>query len=73
MKLTQQQKDRYLADPNHCPFCAGFTARQIESVHSGYTEFIYWVCDDGNCDGKWVEQFELTDIWEDDSVSNSNE
>lgn len=72
MKLTQQQKDRYFTSPNHCPFCERRYPRQTESVHHGIVEFVYWVCDNGECDGKWVEQFELTDIWEDDSVSDSN-
>lgn len=73
MKLNQEQKDRYLADPNSCPYCAGYMISHTESAHLGNLEFVYWVCNDGNCDGKWVEQFELTDIWEDNHVSNSIE
>lgn len=59
-KLTQEQKEKYLASPVHCPFCnstdisAGFLETEGNSA--------YCTVDCKTCGKSWRDVYTLTEV-----------
>lgn len=62
--LTAEQKQEYIENPNHCPYCKSEDLTII-SKDSDYNQAWYGVqCED--CEKTWKDIYTLTDIEEDE-------
>ena len=61
MKITKEQQEKYLINPDKCPFCGHINIMAIEFDFAGSNE-AHRTIECQNCPEVWREVFELSYI-----------
>lgn len=60
LDITEKQQERYLEDPNTCPFCNG---RELSAGDTDFSDADAWRnIECTSCGRKWLECFQLWSI-----------
>ncbi|QCW20298.1 hypothetical protein [Flavobacterium phage FPSV-S29] len=61
-KLTQEQKEHYLKNPDECPYChsGDITADHPDFDTNSCSRTVK--CNEEDCNKKWIDVYELKDI-----------
>lgn len=59
--MTDEQKQKYLNNPNFCPYCESQNFDRLDTDSDSSALWYYWVCD--TCQGSWTEEYVLTNVF----------
>ena len=59
--MTPEQKQKYLDDPNLCPYCEAQDFDRVDSDGDSSNMWLTFVCN--ICQKGWTEEYALTGVW----------